>query len=243
MAAVLEEAEAELASGRADIAGIVRLGAFPSAATTLLPSVVTLLRQRHRRLDIEIQDGSMENRLSELRAWKLDIILIDRLGGPVIVEDARIEIAPLLVDTLHVMLPLHHALAQRRSIALADLAKEDWSLNERGSLFHRSLLEACHAEGFAPRVLSACHSIEITMGLVAAGCSISIQAGLWAPHSAARVAMRPLQPRIERHVAIATRAASGRQPAIAAVVAAIRDATAALEAVARADAASGDVGS
>jgi len=160
------------------VAGTVRVAAFPSAAAALMPKAVLSLRARHPRLSIELQDEGAQERLSALRAWELDVVLVDRLGVSREPADPQIELLPLFSDALHAVMPPDHALAKRDRLSLADLAGESWSLNDRDSVFHRSLLDLCRQAGFAPRIISACRSIEVTMAMVAAGCSISIQPGL-----------------------------------------------------------------
>lgn len=226
--AIMEEAEAELAAERADVAGTVRVAAFPSAAAALMPRAVLSLRSRYPRLCVKLQDEGAQEGVSALRAWQSDVVLVDRLGDAREPADPDIALLPLFIDSLHAVLPRHHPLAERGKLALPDLAGENWSLNDSGSVFHRSLLSACQQAGFAPRVISSCRSIEVTMAMVAAGCSISIQPGLWAGHYEGQVAIRPLEPRIERHIAVATRRGSLGQPAIAAVISSLREASALL---------------
>lgn len=225
---VMEEAEADLATGRREIAGRVRVAAFPSAAAALLPKAMLALRQRHPQLVLELRDDGARVGLPELRGWQQDMVLVDRIGRLQEPVDPQIELLPLFSDTLHAMLPRDHPLARRPFVSLADLAEESWSLNDGGSVFHRALLDACREAGFTPRIISACRSIEVTMAMVRAGCSISIQPGLWARRYEGAISVRPLLPVIERHIAVAIRRGSRAQPAIAAAVAALQDAAAAL---------------
>ncbi|MBR0663131.1 LysR family transcriptional regulator [Roseomonas hellenica] len=226
--AVMEEAEADLATGRREIAGRVRVAAFPSAAAALMPRAVLALRQRHPLLVLELRDDGARVGLPELRGWQLDMVLVDRIGRLQEPLDPQIELLPLFSDALHAMLPRDHPLERRPFIALADLADESWSLNDGSSVFHRALLDACREAGFTPRIVSACRSIEVTMAMVGAGCSISIQPGLWARRYQGAIGVRPLRPLIERHVSVAIRHGSLAQPAIAAAVSALQDAAAAL---------------
>jgi DNA-binding transcriptional LysR family regulator len=224
---VMEEAEADLATGRVEVAGRVRMAAFPSAAAALVPKAVLALRRWHPKLVLELRDDGAQVGLAELRGWQLDIALVDRFGRPREPTDPQIELLPLFTDALYAMLPREHPLARRAFVSLADLAEESWSLNDGGSAFHRALLDACREAGFTPRIISACRSIEVTMAMVRAGCSISIQPGLWARRYEGAVSVRPLRPLIERHIAVAIRRGSRAQPAIAAAVAALQDAAAA----------------
>ena len=73
-----------------------------------------------------------------------------------------------------VVLSVHHPLAGRASLALADLANENFIMFDRGTVVHELVLDACHAAGFQPRIFYASLRVESVLGLVASNSGIAL---------------------------------------------------------------------
>lgn len=56
MLALLEEAEAALAEMRGELAGELRVGAFPTAVRTMLPAALVRLGAEHPRLELHVTE-------------------------------------------------------------------------------------------------------------------------------------------------------------------------------------------
>ncbi|QYU68219.1 LysR family substrate-binding domain-containing protein [Leptolyngbya sp. 15MV] len=92
-------------------------------------------------------------------------------------------------------LPVRHRLAQRRSLALADLAGEPFVLFPRGqgSGFHAELITLCLAAGFAPQVAQEIAPMHAVVGLVGAGLGVSVLPASVRALRLAGVVFRPLR--------------------------------------------------
>ncbi|HJT99607.1 MAG TPA: LysR substrate-binding domain-containing protein, partial [Actinomycetes bacterium] len=171
----------ELAGAESDlqlIAGLrggqVRVSTFASAATALLPEAVTAFRDAHPgvRVELSLVEDTAEA-VEGLRAGRSDLAL---LAEP-LADPGPVETHHLLDDPLLAVLPAGHRLARRRALRLADLAAEPWVLGGGPACSDRAtILRACHAAGFEPRV-----SVEFptddyhaTQGMVAAGAGITL---------------------------------------------------------------------
>jgi molybdate transport repressor ModE-like protein len=228
--ATLAAAEEEVAAVAGLRAGRVRLVAFPSSSATLLPRALRLLRDRHPGLQVSFAEAEPPGSLVELREGTYDVALAfsypgvdvgrgeDDLGGLVAV--------PLLADPLLVALPADHPLAGAGAVDLAALAADTWIAGCPRCRGH--LLQAAAAAGFAPRVAFATDDYVAMLGLVEAGLGVALVPGL--VQRTARqhdVAVRPLEPPVERQVVAVTTEGLVRVPAVAATLAALREVAAA----------------
>ena len=77
---VLDEAKSEMAQLRREIAGELRVAAFPSIASVVLPQTVTALRRVFPRLNIILNEMEPTDGLAALRSWRVDVAIIDDLS-------------------------------------------------------------------------------------------------------------------------------------------------------------------
>lgn len=221
---IVEEAQAELATIKKEITGTLRASAFASAAGAIMPKAMLNLQRRHPRLDVTLQDLEPLESLAALRSWQVDVALIDDLIVPPDPSDQGIERQALLTDSLLVVLPVRHPLAQRKFVKLSDLADEDWALNEQATTYYQMIVAACRAAGFEPRIRSSCRNVSVTFAMVGAGCAVSILPRLWLAHHDRSVCVKKLMPAMHRNISVAIRRGSSKQPAVQAMLQELRDA-------------------
>src|SRR5829696_4837592 len=111
--------------------------------------------------------------IAGLRGGRTDLALLaEPLAGP-----GPVETHHLLDDPMLAVLPAGHPLARRRALRLADLAAEPWVLGGGPGCSDRAtILRACHASGFEPRVgvEFPTDDYHATQGMVAAGAGITL---------------------------------------------------------------------
>jgi DNA-binding transcriptional LysR family regulator len=172
----LAEAEAELEAIAGLRGGRLRMGAFESAASTLMPLAIAAFRARHPAVELTMALVESEDALPQLRAGDLDLAVVieTRWRG----EDDGIERAHLLDDPMYLVLPTDHPLARRRHLRLADLAEDAWIGGAPDCECHRVISGACAAAGFAPRIAFETDDYGAVQGFVAAGVGVSLIAEL-----------------------------------------------------------------
>src|SRR5690348_9706533 len=98
--AALEEADAALAAARAELAGPLRIGAFPSAVTTLLTGALVALGEQHPALDLTVTELDPAQVPDAIREGTLDVALTHDYtimpGEP----DPALATVPLLSETV-----------------------------------------------------------------------------------------------------------------------------------------------
>jgi DNA-binding transcriptional LysR family regulator len=68
-------------------------------------------------------------------------------------EDSQIEATPFVLSPLYAVLPEEHAAAQKKHLALQDVAKDEWILFARRvhSTIHDAIMEMAKREGIAAK--------------------------------------------------------------------------------------------
>ena len=211
---VLDEARSELAVLRREIAGELRVAAFPSIASAVLPDTVKALQRVFPRLEIILEESEPIDGLAALRSWRADAALIDDLSIVVGEKQESIGVVPLADDVLYVAVSADHAFANRASLSVADLRHETWAIDSTSSVFGDFIANLCRRAGYEPRINAKCRGFEMVGAMVASGCSVSIVPGLRLVRPPAGVAWIKLKPEVRRKIYVAYRRGERNNPAI-----------------------------
>ena len=135
--AQLRLAEAEVLAATGVERPRLRVGAFPSAAASIMPPALAELRASHPETDVAMRVLEDAETLDALRRGELDVAMVHVLDDPLLIA-----------------LPYSHPLAARSAISLADLRDDDWMVCGVGGTCIDSnvVLRACDAAGFEPRI-------------------------------------------------------------------------------------------
>jgi DNA-binding transcriptional LysR family regulator len=218
---ILEEAKTDIAEMRSVVAGELRVAAFPSVASMVIPRTIRTLERQHPHLVVVFNELEPIDGLAALRSWQADIALIDDLTLGGVLPEAGIETQRLSFDELLVMLPKTHRLARRKSLALEELRQEYWALDMRGT-YSEAIIRACMKAGFRPLINGHCNGFPAIAAMVAAGCSVSVMPGLRVRNNRGDFRVARLDPPIMRTILVAYHRGAQRNPAIAAFLSQIK---------------------
>lgn len=214
----LAEAEAELEAIAGLRGGRLRMAAFESAGSSLMPPAIAEFRSRHPAVELSLALGEPEDTLPQLRAGDIDLALV--FGSSPTMTAEGVELTHLLEDPLRLVLPAGHALASKRQPRLADLAEEAWIGGAVGCECNRLISRACMPYGFDPHIAFQTDDYSAVQGFVAAGVGVSLIAELGLTSVRDDVIVRSLGRETPvRHIFAATPGGSGyRSPAVAAML-------------------------
>ncbi len=224
---IVEEAKTDLAEMKKIVAGELRLAAFPSVASSLVPMAMKKTESLHPRLDIVLNAMEPSEGLAALRAWQTDVAVIDDITVEPGTVEENIETHYLCDDSLFVIVPRDHPLAGQAAIELSALKNDKWALDVASNVYSDVIRQECRAAGFEPAVNGYCNGFEVVIALIEAGCSVSVMPGLRLKNFAGTVAARPLLPEMPRRISAAIRRGEARNPAIAAFMDVLRQVAAA----------------
>jgi DNA-binding transcriptional LysR family regulator len=172
----LAEAEAELEAIAGLRGGRMRMGAFESAASSLMPPAIAAFRERYPGVDLSLSLGEPEDLLPQLRSGGIDLAVV--FDTRTKADTEGVTRYHLLDDPLFLVLPRDHPLAERRRVKLADLADDAWIGGTQDCECNRLIYRACARAGYDPRIAFETDDYTATQGLVAAGVGVSLIAEL-----------------------------------------------------------------
>ncbi|MGV2290828.1 LysR family transcriptional regulator [Trinickia sp. YCB016] len=211
---VLDEARSELAVLRREIAGELRVAAFPSIASAVLPETFKALQHAYPRLEIVLEEFDPIEGLTALKSWRTDVALIDDLS--VVVGDSQESVGAVQVaeDALYVAVAADHALSKRPSVSVTDLRNETWAIESTWSGWGDVVTNLCRRAGYEPKVNAKCRGSEMVEAMVASGCSVSIAPGLRMLRSPVGVSWIKLRPEVRRKIFVAYRRGERNHPTV-----------------------------
>ncbi|WPB89289.1 LysR family transcriptional regulator [Streptomyces malaysiensis] len=199
VAAELELAAESVATFLGAHARRLRVGAFPSAATTLLPEALAALRYRHPEAELSVVDLLSDAGPELVAAGELDFAITATYGQPPDRPEG-VRAQHLLTDPIMVVLPDDHELTTSpAAVQLTSLAREAWVGGIAGRPARRQLEGAAAAEGFSPIVPFQTESYDVAQALAEAGVAVAFVPGL-ALHESRSTVVRPLVPQLDREI-------------------------------------------
>ena len=201
----LDAAENELAVYSGLRAGRLRLAAFPSALSTLVPAAAAMLHDKHPSIDLRLTEAEPPEALRMLRAGYVDVALVFRhepettvpssagpgpqpasgAGEPAPAErDLREQV--LLDEPVHVIAPADvtdggesvppATITEMWPADLARFSGQRWIAGCDRCREH--LLKQCAAAGFSPRIAFTTDDFVAVQALVGAGLGLALLPGL-----------------------------------------------------------------
>jgi DNA-binding transcriptional LysR family regulator len=221
--AELESAQASVAHLAGRVGGVIRLGAFPTAASSLVPAALAACRISHPDLTIRLEEWEPDHGIPALKAGRLDMALVYEFNLLPAVADPGVQLIPLVTEPLLAAVPQDLALAPGR-LRLASLRHQSWIAPGSDSALRATLERACGLSGFAPRLDYTSNDYTVILALVRAGLGTSLIPRLASERIASGVRLRRLtEPELTRTVSVAVRAGAAATPAVAALTSALRD--------------------
>jgi DNA-binding transcriptional LysR family regulator len=171
----------QLAAARAELddlarlrGGAVRLAAFESAWTKLVPAAVSRYREQHPAVELHLAEEDPVEAVAAVRAGTCDVAVVFEPNG---VDPATgldgLDRTVIAHDPLWAVLPAGHRLADAEPpIDLAQLAADPWVAP---TAFCAGVVRAaCAAAGFEPDVVFSSADYGAVQGFVAAGAGVAL---------------------------------------------------------------------
>ncbi len=219
--AELDAAEAELAAEQQVVRGRVVVGAFPSAAARLVLPAALDLAGRHPELVVSVREHEPEDGISLLRSGELDLLVSETYEGVEPAPAGGLDAQLLLTEPLLLALPAGDPAAA--PVSLASYRNAAWIGGLAGTQYAVAVERACRGAGFAPRIEHRADEASLLTALAASGLGVGLVPALAceADDPVRYAEAVPAPP--ARIVHALVRRGAARRPALAAVLAALRD--------------------
>jgi DNA-binding transcriptional LysR family regulator len=206
----LDLADAQMDELAAAERATLRIGSFPSALATIVPAAVAGLRARDPRLEVAIEEGTVDDLEAAVATGGLHVAVCWQDAGARRRERDGLARTDLAEEQMVAVLAHTHRLAGQRNVALRDLAEETWMAPESEGL----LVDACRAAGFEPRVAILTRDPLAARAVAAAGLAVSLTPSLLAGLDLPGIVTRPLRGGGPRRALYAAAPAQGAHPLV-----------------------------
>ncbi|MFE9934612.1 LysR family transcriptional regulator [Streptomyces sp. NPDC005533] len=197
----LAAASLEIHAMRAGTVGRIRLGAFASAATNIVPKALAQLQTTYPNVQVSLAQLEPEPGYTCVKRGEADLALAydyDFIPLPPPRTLCRTLVAR---DPLVAVLPAGHELARLDVIELGSLAAETWIAAPEAALRLELLAQLARTSGFQARLEYGGDDFNTVLGFVAAGLCVAVLPGLALPSGATNVVARPLaNPELTRFI-------------------------------------------
>ncbi|MFC4114218.1 LysR family transcriptional regulator [Nonomuraea zeae] len=216
----VDAAGAELAAQLGLRTGRVRLAAFSSALSVLVPPAATALSRAYPNIELHLVDAHPTLASRQLRDGSADLAIVHRYDD--VVPDDGLRYSYLLDDPMYL-------LSRDAGATLEGHRDSTWIAGCENC--RAELLQFCQAAGFSPRIAYTSDDIVVEQAFVAAGLGVTTMPGLaLRSHHADGVVASEL-PAFRRRIYLATFGEPPDPPATTAFIDALRTAVEALRPV------------
>jgi LysR family hydrogen peroxide-inducible transcriptional activator len=171
-----ERAAAVVRQGDEAVAGTLSVGAIPTLAPYLLPTVARRFLKRYPAVSLRLHEEVTDRLVEMLAAGALDLALTS-----LPVNHPLLHAEPLGEEPLLAVLPAGHALARKRRLVWADLAEEPFLVLHEMHCLSGQTMSFCREAGAEPRIVMRGEQLATILDLVSLGLGVSL-----APAMAAR---------------------------------------------------------
>lgn len=227
--AELEAAKADIAALAGGVGGVVRLGAFPTAASALVPAAIAACRAGHPDLTVILEERETAEGVTALKAGLIDVLILYEYNLLPEAAEPGIELTPLVTESLLAAVPAALPLPGGQ-VALGVFRDQPWIAPRSDTALRTTLERACGLAGFAPRLGYTSDDYTVILSLVRAGLGVALLPQLAIDQVSADVPVHAVaEPALSRKVSAAVRAGSAHGPGISSLLAALRDTAAQLD--------------
>lgn len=192
---ILQSAQAarrEIDSLQSGVQAPMRIAAFSTACTYLLPVAARSFQRRHPGTEFEFTECDADGALERVRHSRSDVaVTFDYAAHPL--EMHGVHARHLADDPLRLALSDTHPAALSPVVDISELSEESW-ISGTAFACSESLRTVCGAAGFAPRIALDSNRYPTTLALVGAGHGMALvpDSALGSPPQG--VVIRPLRP-------------------------------------------------
>jgi LysR family transcriptional regulator of gallate degradation len=223
----LRHIPADIAALQGVLEGVVTIGALPLGRTQLLPAAIAAVHARHPGLRFRSLESPYEELTAGLLSGRIDFIL----GALRPEQSPDLATEVLLEDRIALIASAAHPLAAKKTLSLSDLQAYPWVLSRAGSPLRKGLDSFFAAQGLPlPQPLVETGDLALLRGLLLRTDMITVLSAHQLHYEIEAGSLRelPLPMRdMSRSIGITTRAGARLSPGADALLAELRQASAA----------------
>ncbi|MFI5084716.1 MAG: LysR family transcriptional regulator [Actinomycetales bacterium] len=150
--------------------GLVRIAFQHTFGEAALPLLIRLFSGRYPHIRFELLQGARSVCLEALAEHRVDLVLT----APVPPSGRGTAAQPLYAEPLRLVVPEHHRLARRKSVALAEVQGDGFVVLSEGYGLRGIFDALARQSGFRPRITFEGQDSHTLRGLDSAGLGVSV---------------------------------------------------------------------
>lgn len=183
--------------------GTIKIGFPTSLSSYLMPSIISAFKEEYPNTKFLLRQGSYHFLIDSVKKGEMDVAFL----GPVPKDEPEIESHILFTENILALLPIHHHLAERKSLYLGDLKNDEFVSYPSGYVLKKMIVDTCRQAGFTPTISAEGEDLDAIKGLVSAGIGVTLLPESAFHESTPRMTVKiPLEiPEVRRTVGIIKR--------------------------------------
>lgn len=163
-----EEAEQAMREVATVARGELRVGTTKIYARYIMPSIISLFRDRHPEVTVVLEEGSSEQMVQSVENHGVQLAVVGRMDYPPRIRSQHFH------DVVFVLVcAAGHPFAGRTDLSWTDLEGQPLIVRERGSGSGRAVRERLAREGVDAKVVMASGSVDFIRDFVVEGKGVS----------------------------------------------------------------------
>ena len=150
--------------------GTIHIGFPSSLAGNILPSTISVFRERHPDVKFKMKQGTYYELIEAVIKGEINMALL----GPLPPNDKRLKGSILFTENMVTLLPVNHPLAGEKVINLNQLRTDSFVIFKEGYILRELVMDACNQLGFSPLISFEGEDTDAIKGLVSAGLGVTI---------------------------------------------------------------------
>lgn len=191
--------ELSLQNRRSELLGmynsVIRIGTFSSVSRTFLPIILRSFKMSHPDVHFVLKQGTYNDIEKWIEEGEVDFgFLIGEM-------ETKLEVRPLLIDSMVAVLPGDHPLCKKNTVSLNDIAEDPMILIDEGEF---SLpMEIFRKSGIEPKIEYTVYDDYSVIAMVKQKLAISMMYELVLEGFEDGLVLKPLEEEVSRTISVA----------------------------------------
>lgn len=218
----VEAAESDLATVSGETSGTVRVAAFQSVVLSLMPAMLTTLREAHPQLRVTMTQHEPEDALERTWMRDFDLVVAEQYPHHAAPHHDGLDREELMRDPIRLAVPPTWS----DTASLQDVRDAAWVMEPAGAASRHWALQACRQAGFEPDIRFETADLHAHLALIEAGQAVALIPDLMRSETRHTAHYVDLPDRPERTIFTSVRRGAQARPAISACRAALAEVSA-----------------
>lgn len=149
--------------------GQVSLGFLHTLGISTVPNIIRAFHEQYPHITFQFQQNHTHTQLKQLKSGELDLCLLASID-----YEKPIAWTELWRDELFVIVPINHALANRKSITLKEIVHESFISMKKGYALRKTTDNIFSEANLLPNITFEGDEVATVAGFVSAGLGFSI---------------------------------------------------------------------